>query len=72
MGTFDNQISADYQIKKQGNGVYAFVLEGKFSINGIQMDRRDGLGIWETDVFNITSKESGSEILLMEVPMHLA
>ena len=69
LGTFDNQISADYQIKKQGNGVYAFVLEGKFSINGIHLDRRDGLGISETNLLNITSEESGSEILLMEVPM---
>jgi redox-sensitive bicupin YhaK (pirin superfamily) len=69
MGTFDNQISADYQIKNEGNGVYVFVLEGKFSINGIHLDRRDGLGISETNLLNITSEQSGSEILLMEVPM---
>ncbi len=71
MGKFDNHISADYQLKKQGNGVYAFVLEGKFSINGIQLDRRDGLGIWETNLLNITAESDGAEILLMEVPMAL-
>lgn len=71
MATFDNQVSTDYPLKKQGNGVYAFVLEGKFTINGIQLDRRDGLGIWETDLLNITAESDGAEILLMEVPMSL-
>ena len=69
LGTFDNGAAAKYTIKKPGNGVYAFVLKGKFNLDGIEIENRDGLGIWETEEFILTSSEEGSEILLMEVPM---
>ena len=69
IGTFGKDVSQKYQIKKPGNGVYAFVLRGKFLIEGNELEKRDGLGIWETESFNIESNEDGAEILLMEVPM---
>ena len=69
LGTFDNGAAAKYTFKKPGNGVYAFVLKGKFNLDGIDIENRDGLGIWETAEFMLTSSEEGSEILLMEVPM---
>jgi redox-sensitive bicupin YhaK (pirin superfamily) len=69
LGTFDNGVASKYAIKKQGNGVYAFVLKGKFNLDGIEVSNRDGLGIWETEEFMLASSEEDSEILLMEVPM---
>tara|TARA_Y100000815_G_scaffold40548_2_gene33361 strand:+ start:1361 stop:2212 length:852 start_codon:yes stop_codon:yes gene_type:complete len=71
MGKFDNGVSTDYTIKKEGNGVYAFVLEGDFTINGISLNRRDGLGVWDTEKLDITAASENAEILLMEVPMAL-
>jgi hypothetical protein len=71
MGKFDNGVSTDYTIKKEGNGVYAFVLEGDFTLNGISLNRRDGLGIWDTKKLDITAASENAEILLMEVPMAL-
>jgi len=68
LGKLDQGFSTEYQLKKAGNGVYAFVLEGDVSVNGQPLHRRDGLGIWETDGFTI-SADSNAEILLMEVPM---
>lgn len=69
IGTFGKDVSQKYHIKKPGNGVYAFVLRGKFLIEGQELGNRDGLGIWETESFNIESNEEDAEILLMEVPM---
>lgn len=69
MGKFDQSTAVEYPLKKQGNGVYAFVLEGTFTIDGISLERRDGLGIWDTDQLNITAESDNAEILLMEVPM---
>jgi hypothetical protein len=46
------------------------VLKGSF-IGGIVLDERDGLGISTVDSFDITARTIDSEILLMEVPMHL-
>lgn len=72
MGTFDANIETNYQFKKSGNGVYAFVLKGDFMIEGQELSNRDGFGIWETNIITIESLSENSEILLMEVPMTLS
>jgi redox-sensitive bicupin YhaK (pirin superfamily) len=69
MGDFENGKTETYQIKKKGNGVYAFILKGKFTINNIDLDVRDGLGLTNTDTIEIISKSDDASILLMEVPM---
>lgn len=69
MGDFENGKTETYQIKKKGNGVYAFILKGKFTINNIDLDVRDGLGLTNTDTIEIISKSDDAAILLMEVPM---
>lgn len=68
LGNLDKGVAVDYNLKKNGNGVYAFVIEGEVSINGQALNRRDGLGITEADQFEVRA-ESSAEILLMEVPM---
>lgn len=68
LGKFDKGVSADYNIKAKGNGVYAFILNGDVTIYNQQLKTRDGFGIWDTD--NISLKAgSDAELLLMEVPM---
>ena len=70
LGEFDAGKTADYEVKDAGNGVYAFVLNGDVTINGQALNRRDGLGIWDTDKLSIESN-SHSELLMMEVPMNV-
>jgi redox-sensitive bicupin YhaK (pirin superfamily) len=69
LGKFDQGFQTTYQVKKSGNGVYAFVIEGDVTINGQQLHRRDGLGIWDTDQLSFTA-DSAAEVLLMDVPMN--
>ena len=69
LGKFDEGFSIDYSVKKTGNGVYAFVLTGDFTIDETDLNKRDGLGIWETEKISIRANSQGAEILLMEVPM---
>lgn len=71
LGTFDKDVTTDYTVKKNGNGVYAFVIKGSFMMEGLILDERDGLGIWDTDRFTISSQNKDSELLLMEVPMNV-
>ena len=68
MGTFSEGTGATYELKKEGNGVYAFIIEGKVELEGEVLERRDGYGIWETDRL-ILNAMTGSKVLLMEVPM---
>ena len=71
LGTFDQDFSTAYELKKNGNGIYAFVLKGDFTIGNIALNERDGLGIWDTNTIQITANSKDAEILLMEVPMSM-
>ena len=68
LGKMDKGFSATYNLHKKENGVYAFVVEGGVTINGEKLNRRDGLGITETDKLEIKA-DSDAELLLMEVPV---
>ncbi len=71
LGKFDESFSTEYQIKNEGNGVYAFVIKGDISIENINLNHRDGLGIWNTDKISLKANSPDTEVLLMEVPMHI-
>lgn len=68
LGTLDTGNKQNYQIRKKGNGVYAFVISGEVTIAGQPLAARDGLGLWDIDQIDIVA-DSNTEILLMEVPM---
>lgn len=70
IGDFSKGNWDEYKINKEGNGVYAFILEGEVEINDVKLSRRDGMGIWNTDSFKVKATEN-ARILLMEVPMSL-
>jgi quercetin 2,3-dioxygenase len=68
LGTLEKGTELTYVLKKEGNGVYAFLLEGQVLINEIKLNRRDGLGITEENTLFVTAN-TDAELLLMEVPM---
>ncbi|MCY7311492.1 MAG: pirin family protein [Chitinophagaceae bacterium] len=67
LGKLDTGFASSYQLKNKDNGVYAFVIEGDVTINDIKLNRRDGLGITDTNKLDIKA-DTNVEILLMEVP----
>ncbi len=70
LGKFDKDFTTEYTFKKEGNGLYVFVLNGDITVGGQVLNKRDGLGIWNTE--NVTIKaDSDAEFLLMEVPMNI-
>lgn len=69
LGELDMGFKTTYSLKKAGNGVYAFVIEGEVTINGERLFRRDGLGIEGATSLEIKA-DRATRLLLMEVPMH--
>lgn len=69
IGQFDEAREVTYKIHKPGNGVYAFVLEGDTVISDTQLEKRDAIGIWDTDEIKVQTRP-GNKILLMEIPMN--
>lgn len=68
MGNLSKGKSVEYKIKDSRNGVYAFIIDGDVSIEGQELNRRDGYGVWDTDKINIDAI-SNARVLLMDVPM---
>ena len=59
-----------YKLKNKNNGVYFFVIEGDVKVAGQDLNRRDGLGVYETEEIEITT-DSNTRLLVMEVPMNV-
>ena len=69
IGHFNQDSQTSYEVKKPGNGVYAFMLEGSATIAGQPLSPRDGLGIRDAETFDVEAS-ADAKILLMEVPMN--
>lgn len=68
LGNLEKDFETTYTIQKQGNGVYAFVIEGNVIINDELLNKRDALGVWEATEIKIKATNN-AEILLIDVPM---
>lgn len=57
-----------YDLNNKNNGVYLFLIDGKINIDEQQFEKRDGIGIENTE--NILIKaESDSYLMAIEIPM---
>ena len=68
LGKFDKGVATTYNLKKEANGVYVFILSGTVSIDDQELETRDGFGIWDVNSFEIKAS-TDAEFLLMEIPM---
>jgi redox-sensitive bicupin YhaK (pirin superfamily) len=68
LATLNKGFNGDYTIKKNGNGVYVFVIDGQITINNQVLNKRDGFGVWDIDKFSVEAN-SDTELLLIDVPM---
>ena len=39
----------DYKFHSEGHGVNVFMIEGEATLEGLKLERRDGLGIWNRE-----------------------
>ena len=69
LGEFDKKTRINYNINKKGNGVYVFSIEGSVQIDGESLEKRDALGVWDTESFDLFTNQN-SRILLIEVPLN--
>lgn len=69
LGNFKSDFVASYSLKKPGNGVYAFVIDGNVTINDQPLFKRDAIGVWDIDKLSITAV-TDAKVLLIEVPMN--
>ena len=71
LGNFEAEKETNYQLNDKNNGVYAFILEGSVEIEGQELTKRDGFGIWDVDTIKVKANKN-ARVLLMEVPMQIS
>lgn len=69
LGDFQSGREIEYKLKKEGHGVYVFVIEGEVEVENNSLKDRDAVGIWDTDKISMDLKKP-SKVLLIEVPMN--
>ena len=57
-----------YTMKKPDNGVYFMIIEGEAQIGDENLNKKDALGVWETNEIILTTT-NGAKIITIEVPM---
>ena len=68
IGEFNSTTETEYITKKQGNGVYIFVIKGTFKVGDQQLNQRDAMGVWETNKISFV-EQPNSKVLLVDLPM---
>ncbi|MEO8666379.1 MAG: pirin family protein [Ignavibacteria bacterium] len=71
LADLDPDNSVTYKINYKGNGVYIFVIDGEVEIDDEKLGKRDAMGLYETESFDIKALK-GSKILFIEVPMQVS
>jgi redox-sensitive bicupin YhaK (pirin superfamily) len=61
--------SLEYPISNKGNGAYVMVIEGESEIGGSRAQRRDAVGIWDTDTVRLHAV-TAAELLIIDIPMN--
>jgi redox-sensitive bicupin YhaK (pirin superfamily) len=68
LSNFEANFSKTLTLQKEGNGFYIMNIEGEILVNGEKLEKRDAVGIWETNEIEIKAN-SDSRFLIMEIPM---
>ncbi len=55
--------------KSNTNGLYIFVVEGEIEVGDTTLNKRDAIGVYDTDSVAVSAK-SASELIIIEVPMN--
>ena len=68
LSDFEANFSKTLVLQKEGNGFYIMTIEGEILVNGEKLEKRDAIGIWETNAIEIKAN-SDARFLIMEIPM---
>ena len=71
LGNLSKDFEITYKPKKEGNGLYVFVIGGEISVNGNVLQKRDAAGLSGIEIADIKAN-TDAELLLIDIPMQLS
>jgi quercetin 2,3-dioxygenase len=69
LGYFEKDRQIQYRFNPENICIFIFQIEGTTLVNDIELQKRNAMGIWETDQITIVCKET-AEFLVIETPVN--
>ena len=69
LGYYDAAQEVVYSLNAINKCLFIFLIEGKITIDGTNIEARDAIGIWDTDTISIQC-EAGAYYLIIEIPVN--
>lgn len=69
LAQFDTAQELNYNFNPTNKCLFIFAIEGKIRIDGTDINKRDAIGIWETDTVQIHC-DAGAHFLIIETPVN--
>ncbi|WP_338441197.1 pirin family protein [Synechococcus elongatus IITB4] len=65
----DEPTELTYRLASRQHGIYTFVIEGSTQVDGVALDRRDSLGLWDIDAVQLKTSSGRNDLLIVETVM---
>ncbi|MBL7744433.1 MAG: pirin family protein [Chitinophagaceae bacterium] len=69
IGKFNGRSETTYHLKKKNAGLFVFVIEGVFEVQGRLLHVRDGLALWDIEEAEMEALSNNAIILAIELPL---
>lgn len=66
LGKFSGRGETVYECRQPGNGLFVFVIQGAFEVEGRLLHSRDALALWDTDTADIEALSNDALLLIVE------
>lgn len=70
IGLFNGREEAIYKCSNPANGLFIFVINGAFEVQGRLLENRDGLALWDTPEAELEALSENAILLLFELPLN--
>lgn len=70
IGKFNGRSETVYHLTNKNTGVFVFVIEGAFEVQGRLLHARDGLALWETNEVEMEALSNDAIILVIETQLY--
>jgi hypothetical protein len=70
IGKFSGRGETTYQLKNKNSGLFVFVIEGAFEVEGRLLHARDGLALWEIEKVEMEALSNDAIIMAIEVQLN--
>jgi quercetin 2,3-dioxygenase len=69
LGFFEKGRQIQYGFDQENKCIFIFLMEGNLTVNDIELEKRNAMGIWETNQISIDIRED-AEFLIIETPVN--